>query len=77
MANKVMTLDEIKLSFEARGETISDWALQHGFPKDAVYAVLNGRSRCKRGRGHQIAIALGLKIQTPDVTDQLEADAEA
>ncbi|MBE1162300.1 hypothetical protein [Dyella sp. 7MK23] len=40
---------------------MTDWAREHGYPRQAVYAVLSGRSRCTRGRGHQIAIALGMK----------------
>ena len=31
-------LEEIRLSFELRGETISDWADRNGFSRDAVYA---------------------------------------
>lgn len=47
--------------FEQRGLTISHWALEHGFDPRQVYAVLSGRTRGKRGKAHQIAVALGLK----------------
>jgi len=47
---------------------MTDWARDHGYPRQAVYTVLSGRSRCTRGRGHQIAIDLGMKRPT-------EADA--
>lgn len=40
---------------------MTDWARDHGYPRQAVYAVLSGRSRCTRGIGHQIAVALGMK----------------
>lgn len=55
-------LDEIRLSFELRGETISDWAELNGFSRDAVYAVLSGRVHGKHGKSHAIAVALGLKV---------------
>lgn len=54
-------LEGIRLSFELRGETISDWADRNGFSKDAVYAVLSGRVHGNRGKSHAIAVALGLK----------------
>ena len=54
-------LEEIRLSFELRGETISDWADRNGFSRDAVYAVLSGRVHGKHGKSHAIALALGLK----------------
>lgn len=40
---------------------MTDWARDRGYPRQIVYAVLSGRSRCNRGIGHQVAIALGMK----------------
>lgn len=54
-------LARIRQRFEASGVSVTDWAQAHGFRRDDVYAVLNGRSRCRRGKGHLIAVALGLK----------------
>lgn len=48
--------------------SVTDWAQEHRFPKQAVYAVLSGKSRCSRGRGHRIAIALGMKEPIDEVT---------
>lgn len=56
-----MTPEDVKRRFEQAGETICSWAEKHGFPKDAVYAILNGRIQGKRGQAHAIAVALGLK----------------
>ena len=56
-----MTAAEIRARFEAEGKPISAWADEHGFPRDAVYRVLGGFTPCKRGRMHEIAVALGLK----------------
>lgn len=56
-----LTPEEVKRCFEQSGETICGWAEKHGFPKDSVYAILNGRVLGKRGQAHAIAVALGLK----------------
>lgn len=54
-------LTEIRRRLESNGVSVTDWAQEHGFRREDVYAVLNGRSRCRRGKGHLIAVALGLK----------------
>lgn len=61
MSSPSSVRDQIRQRFRARGETIRDWAAQHGFPEASVYAVLSGRLVGNRGTGHQIAIALGIK----------------
>lgn len=52
---------EVKQRFEALGTTVAEWADQNGFKRDQVYAVLSGRVSGRRGAGHQIAVALGIK----------------
>lgn len=61
MSDHLRTAKEARNWFYDRGISLTDWARDHGYPRQAVYAVLSGRSRCTRGRGHQIAIALGMK----------------
>ncbi|ADX03004.1 MULTISPECIES: DNA-binding protein [Acinetobacter calcoaceticus/baumannii complex] len=61
--------DQVKKDFEKKGETITDWALAHGFDRHDVYKVLNGQAKCKRGKGHEIAVALGLKQGTSQMTN--------
>lgn len=58
-----MTPSQRKQQFVDRGESVMDWARQHGFDRDmaAVYRVLNGQSPARRGKHHQIAVKLGLK----------------
>lgn len=65
--------DAVKQWFDSNGISISDWAAQRGFSRNQVYAVLSGRVAGKRGSGHQIAVALGLKApltkdEAPDST---------
>ncbi len=70
MDPRVKTSDEVKRDFERAGVSIRQWALANGFERQAVYGVLNGRFTGKRGKTHQIAVALGLKdgviVQTAD-----------
>lgn len=54
-------LKQIKKQFENEGRSFSDWAREHDFPVNEVYKVINGMNKAKRGRGHLIAVALGLK----------------
>lgn len=57
-----MTPEErVKKQFQQRGETFTDWAEEHGYPRHEVYRVLNGQAKAKYGRAHDIAVALGLK----------------
>ncbi|MFG6468185.1 DNA-binding protein [Roseateles sp. BYS87W] len=56
-------LSRVREDFFLRGESVADWARNHAFPVNAVYQVLNGHCQARRGRSHQIAVALGLKAQ--------------
>ncbi|PZT84592.1 MAG: DNA-binding protein [Acinetobacter sp.] len=58
------SLNQVKQDFENSGQTITSWADEHGFDRHDVYKVLNGQAKCKRGKGHQIAVALGIKQDT-------------
>ena len=59
---RVKTRQEVLADFEARGKTVTDWAVAHGYRRESVYAVLSGRTRGRRGAAHQIALALGIKL---------------
>lgn len=61
MPSLLPTAEEVKLSFQASGQTIAQWAIDNGFRKGSVYAVLDGRCKGHRGKSHLIAVALGLK----------------
>lgn len=56
-----MTPDQIKRHLRDRGITIKQWAEEHGFAHEDVYQVLQGRNKASFGKGHRIAVALGLK----------------
>ena len=59
-----MTPEQLKKKFSDEGKTFTSWAEEHGYTKTEVYKVVNGFSKAKRGKGHEIAVALGLKSAT-------------
>jgi len=61
MAYNAAALPRIRQAFDEAGVSISEWAIEHGFRRESVYAVLSGRSKARRGEAHRIAVALGLK----------------
>jgi gp16 family phage-associated protein len=56
-----MTPEQLKMKFAQEGRTFSDWAKQNGFARRDVYLVLNGQCKARWGKGHDIAVRLGLK----------------
>lgn len=58
-----MTPEQVKAKFNQEGKTFTTWAKEHGYARNDVYRVLNGLNKCKWGRGHEIALKLGLKTQ--------------
>jgi gp16 family phage-associated protein len=61
MSSKTLTPEQLKAKFVREGRTFSEWARQNGFPPVEVYKVVNGLSKGRWGRGHDIAVKLGLK----------------
>jgi gp16 family phage-associated protein len=49
---------QVKAMFRAKGETITDWAKENGYRRHDVYQVLNGQSKARWGKGHEIAVKL-------------------
>lgn len=58
---KSLSPEQVKARFRANGTTVTQWAEYHGYPRNAVYRVLNGFDKAHYGRAHEIAVALGLK----------------
>ena len=56
-----MTPEQVKNRLQQRGITITQWALDNGYSREAVYRVLNGITKAKYGQSHEIAVKLGLK----------------
>ena len=64
MSQKVLTPDERRALFVAQGQTVTQWAAAHGYPRNKVYQVLGGHLRAKWGEAHRIAVDLGIKAAT-------------
>ena len=57
----VQACRRVKANFQDAGVTVASWSDANGFRRSDVYRVLNDFTPCKRGRMHDIAVALGLK----------------
>lgn len=56
-----MTADQVKTHFRQRGITFTQWAEKNGYSRYEVYRVLNGQTKARYGKSHEIAVKLGLK----------------
>lgn len=61
----VRTPDEFRQYLASQGKTLKQWAIEHGYSSqyDQEYCsrVLTGMVKGVRGKGHDIAVAMGLK----------------
>jgi len=55
--------DKVRSLFKQAGVPISDWAKSNNYCVTKVYQVLNGALKGTRGKAHEIAVKLGLKIE--------------
>ena len=55
------TPEQVKKRLRQQGKTTAAWAQENGFEPWLVYRVLNGFTKATRGKGHDIAVKLGLK----------------
>lgn len=55
------TADEARADLQAKGISITQWAIANKFSPNLVFEVLGGRKKCVRGQAHEIAVKLGLK----------------
>jgi gp16 family phage-associated protein len=56
-----ITPEKLKAKFKSEGKTFKDFATTNGYPYGEVVRVVNGINKARYGRGHEIAVALGLK----------------
>jgi len=50
-----------RADLDSRGETVADYCRRYGLDYNAMYDVLRGRAKGRRGNAHKIYVALGLK----------------
>lgn len=58
---KLLTIEQARAQLEARGESITEFARRHNLKSRAVYGVLYGNNKGRRGDAHRAAVALGVK----------------
>jgi gp16 family phage-associated protein len=58
---KLRTAAEARAELQAKGVSITQWAIANRFSPNLVFEVLGGRKKCVRGQAHEIAIKLGIK----------------
>lgn len=68
------TPEQVLAWFNANGITISGWAREHGFSRNAVNAMLYGYTLGRHGQAHRVAVALGLKAVPPVVSSDAVKD---
>lgn len=56
-----ITPEQLKAKYRREGKTFKDFATTHNYPYEQVIRVVNGMNKARRGRGHEIAVKLGLK----------------
>ncbi|MDG9993312.1 DNA-binding protein [Acinetobacter ursingii] len=56
-----LTPEQVKKNLNSQGKTLKQFAIDHNFNPNDVYRVLNGSRKGLYGKGHEIAVALGLK----------------
>ncbi|MDH4869837.1 DNA-binding protein [Pseudomonas sp. BN515] len=54
--------DRVRELFTAAGISISSWAEANGYTRHQVYCVIGGQFKGTRGKSHEIALRLGMKL---------------
>ena len=56
------TAEQVKAHLHAQGLTVKQWAEDNNYPLPEVYKIMSGERKGLYGRGHEIAVKLGLKV---------------
>ena len=66
----VLTLEQLRANFAKEGKTLAQWARENGYKPRDVYLVTGGLNKAKYGKGHEIAVKLGLKEKVSEEVTQ-------
>ncbi|AIV75392.1 MULTISPECIES: DNA-binding protein [pseudomallei group] len=58
-----MTGEAAKRKLREQGKTIKQWAEENGYPYVLVSRVIRGVQKANYGKGHEVAVALGMKTR--------------
>ena len=64
------SIEDARAEFTLRGQSIAEWSRERSFSASLVSDILAGRRKCLRGQSHNIAIALGIKLQATGKADR-------
>lgn len=67
-----LTPDQVRERLRNQGKTLTEWAFERGYRRQDVYRVMGGQSKALFGLGHEIAVALGLKVPVEEPSTQPE-----
>lgn len=56
-----LTPEQLKNKFKREGKSFAQFARDNGYVYHDVIRVVNGFNKAIRGRGHEIAVKLGMK----------------
>lgn len=56
-----LTVEKLKENFAKEGKTLAQWARENNYKPRDVWLVVGGQNKARYGRGHEIAVKLGLK----------------
>ena len=58
---KILTPDDFRKELRKEGKTLKKWAEERNFDPQYCSRVLNGMVKGSRGKGHEIAVKMGIK----------------
>ncbi|MFC5472554.1 DNA-binding protein [Paraherbaspirillum soli] len=67
-----MTGEQVKRKLRQQGTTMRQWAHEHGFNYILVSRIIRGVQKGNFGKGHQVAVALGMKEESQTVSTHYE-----
>lgn len=62
-----MTGEQVKRKLREQGKTLRQWAMEHEFDYILVSRIIRGVQKGNFGKGHEVAVALGMKKETETV----------
>ncbi|WP_211452600.1 DNA-binding protein [Collimonas antrihumi] len=62
-----MTGDQVKRKLRQQGKTLRQWAQENDFDYILVSRIIRGVQKGNFGKGHEVAVALGMKQESETI----------
>lgn len=69
-----LTPDQVRANFRQSGVTVTQWAKDRGYDRQAVYRVIGGRDKANFGTAYKIAVDLGMKVPDGSMQHSVASD---